>query len=214
MSEFDSSIARIESAFNAIKLPGMEAQLQMSPLTRKMQESMAKNSVTARKSAVLILFYPISDKPHIAMIKRAPDNTVHSGQISFPGGKTEERDISVIDTALREANEEVGVDREKVVVIGQLSKLYIPPSNFDVFTIVGFTNEQPNFIINDEVDKLLEVDLDDLLNPKSKTYRKINSRDGNEYVVPCYYIQGEVIWGATGMILAELLSLIERKKSK
>lgn len=142
------------------------------------------------------------------MMKRPHDNTVHSGQVSFPGGKVENSDKTLIDTALREANEEIGIDIDSINVIGQLTKLYIPPSNFDVYPIVGYVHSQPEFIINEEVDKLMEVALEELLNPNNKTYKKIYNRDGNEFVVPCYYVQDEVIWGATGMILAELLEVI------
>ena len=193
----------------------------MSPITRRLQtyrnQVRAMQSENARKSAVLVLIYPIDNDPHIVLMKRSRDNTVHSQQVSFPGGKVEKEDKTLTDTALREANEEVGVDPKDVQIIGQLSKLYIPPSNFDVYPVVGYLDYKPNFITNDEVDKLLEVKLSDLLDKKNHAssakatvghgYQKIKHRDGNEYVVPCYYVNDEVIWGATAMMLAEFLSL-------
>ena len=166
------------------------------------------SSIQTRTSAVLILFYPKNDKPHLTLIKRAIDNTVHSGQISFPGGKVEKSDNSLIHTALREANEEVGIITDSVNIIGQLTKLYIPPSNFDVFPIIGATYETPKFTINHEVEKVLEVDIRELINPNNYTHKIIQHRNGNEIDVPCYFIQDEVVWGATAMIISELLDMI------
>ena len=214
MNNFTETITKLKIAFTDNPLPGEKAQLSMSPVTRKMMNEEMRRSNNGsglkkdtRKSAVLILFYPIDNIPHIAMIKRAPDNTVHSGQISFPGGKVEKIDGSLEATALREANEEVGIMQESVKVIGQLTKLYIPPSNFDVFPFVGYSDSRPNFVTNHEVDKLMEVKLSDLLDANNRTYNTITHRDGNEFVVPSYSIQDEVIWGATGMILGELMEV-------
>lgn len=210
MLEFDNIIVRIRDAIASKKLPGEEAQFSMSPVTRKIQEAYGRSTTIARKSAVLILIYTIDGTPYISMIKRPVDNTVHSGQVSFPGGKVEEEDKSIADTALREAFEEVGINKNKVVVLGQLTKLFIPPSNFDVYPIVGYSNERPDFIVSkDEVDKLLEVRISDLLNAVNFKYKPIRHRDGNEFVVPCYFVKNEVIWGASAMILSEFLSIIK-----
>jgi 8-oxo-dGTP pyrophosphatase MutT (NUDIX family) len=139
---------------------------------------------------------------------RPSDNSVHSGQISFPGGKVEKSDLSMSHTALREAHEEVGVVPNTVELIGSLTKLYIPPSNFDVYPIVGVTNTTPKFITNQEVYKLLEVDLDTLLSKDTLGYKTITHRDGNEFIVPCFHIQDEIVWGATAMILSEFMDVI------
>ncbi len=221
MNNFETFISNLRQKLKSQSLPGTQSQETMSPITRKLQGYRQRvndsQSNNARKSAVLVLIYPVANEPYIVFMKRSRDNTVHSQQVSFPGGKVEKGDTSLIHTALREANEEVGVDPKDVQIIGQLSTLYIPPSNFDVYPVVGYLDYKPNFITNDEVDKLLEVKLSDLLDKKNHAssakatvghgYQKIKHRDGNEYVVPCYDVNDEVIWGATAMMLAEFLSL-------
>ncbi|NQU35950.1 MAG: CoA pyrophosphatase [Bacteroidetes bacterium] len=224
MQRFNSFTKELEQKILGSNLPGLSSQLKMAPVNR-LREMKAKSLQTTnmktsslqtrtsgelqtRTSAVLILFYPKGGKPHIALIKRATDNTVHSGQISFPGGKVEKSDDSLIHTALREANEEVGIITDAVNIIGQLTKLYIPPSNFDVFPIIGATYETPTFSINREVEKVLEVNMEELINPNNYTQKKIQHRNGNEVDVPCYFIQDEIVWGATAMIISELLDVI------
>lgn len=219
MQNFNSEIVNIESCLANNSLPGLSSQLKMAPVTRLTEHAKSRflsgrvslHGDNPKKSAVLVLFYPKNNHTHLVMIKRSTDNSVHSAQISFPGGKAEKTDRSLIHTALREANEEIGVVSDSIVIIGNLTKLYIPPSNFDVYPIVGVTYSTPIFISNNEVQKILEVDLNSLINPKTCTYKQIQYRTGNEFVVPCYYIQGEVIWGATAMIVAELLDVIKAR---
>ena len=190
-------------------LPGLEAQLKMAPITRLEELKKMAQKANPRKSAVLILFYPYKEKLMLVLMKRPIDNTVHSGQVSFPGGKLEKDDKTLADTALREANEEMGIRPEKVELLGNLSKLYIPPSNFEVHSYVGFTNERPDFIANkDEVDKIIETEVDVLLHPHTFTNKDIQHRTGKLVNVPCYYIDGNTIWGATAMIISELTMVI------
>ncbi|MBC8321355.1 MAG: CoA pyrophosphatase [Bacteroidetes bacterium] len=214
MQSFKSKISEIEACLLGNKLPGLTSQLKMAPVSRLTFQTENPPYRIPQKSAVLILFYPKNNRTNLAMIKRATDNTIHSDQISFPGGKVEASDSSLIHTALREANEEVGLDPDSVMIIGQLSKLYIPPSNFDVYPIIGVTYVTPIFSINHEVDKLLEVDLETLINPKTRKHKTIKHRSGNEFNVPCYYIQEEIIWGATAMIVAELVDIIRSSEYK
>ncbi len=217
MLNFNSSIKHIEEMFRLKQLPGIESHLKMAPLSRKMElknrllssnglNSNVKGNI-AKESAVLILFYPKNKKIHLAMIKRPEDNSVHSGQIAFPGGKVEDIDDSLVETALREANEEVGINSDNVQIIGSLSKLHIPPSNFDVYPIVGYSDTRPEFITNEEVDRLIEVDFESLSIPKTKTTKSIFIQNGKEIEVPCYFIENEIIWGATAMMISELLDI-------
>jgi len=193
-------------------LPGLEAQLKMAPITRLEELKKIAQKANPRKSAVLILFYPYKEKLMLVLIKRTVDNTVHSGQVSFPGGKWEKEDKTLADTALREANEEMGIIPEKVELLGNLSKLYIPPSNFEVHSYVGFTRERPNFIPNkDEVDKIIETEVGILLNPQTFTNKDIRHRTGKLVNVPCYYFEGNIIWGATAMIISELNMIIGKQ---
>ncbi|MEJ2594313.1 MAG: CoA pyrophosphatase [bacterium] len=201
-------VNKLEEAFDSIRLPGAEAQFSMAPATRQAELKRLSGREVPRESAVLILFYPDKGKTWTVFIKRPTDGSVHSGQVAFPGGRVEEADLSYTDTALREAWEEVNINPSRVRVIGGLSKLHIPPSNFDVYPIVGYTTERPDLKGNDEVDRIVEVDVEELLDPETRTSKIIRHRLGQRVEVPCYFIEGEIIWGATAMILGELIALI------
>ena len=189
------------------RLPGLTAQLKMAPITRLIELERERTVVEPRKSAVLILFYPDKRNIKLILIKRAIDQTVHSGQISFPGGKFEKDDKHLKQTALRETEEEVGINPEQVSIIGALSKLYIPPSNFDVYPFIGFLQKKPQLNGNHEVQHILEVDFDELRKPETCIEKAIFHRTGKEVMVPSYAIQNEIIWGATAMMLSELIEL-------
>ena len=210
MQNFEQFIGNLKANLNGSPLPGATAQWSMAPATRREELSRRTSDEHPKQSAVLVLFYPRDYKIHLVFMKRPVDDTVHSGQIAFPGGRVEKEDKTLVDTALREAQEEVNVDPKQVTVVGSLSKLHIPPSNYDVYPIIGYTYERPNFIGNDEVDKILEVEVDVLLDPETKTEKTIYHRLGKLVDVPCYYVQDEIIWGATAMMLGELLELIRK----
>ncbi len=212
MHDFKTFTDQLNHFFNGSILPGLEAQLSMAPSTRIDELKRMIQTGEPKQSAVLVLFYPMDGKIKLVFIKRPKDNSIHSGQIAFPGGRVEEDDQSFDDTALREAKEEVNIDPGKVKVVGALSKLHIPPSNYDVYPIVGYAKNRPDFKGNDEVDKILEVELNHLLDPKTKTTKTIHHRLGKLVDIPCYYIQGEIIWGATAMMLGELLAVINNKR--
>ena len=126
------------------ELPGLSAQMRMAPPARNAGWVIPDD---ARKSAVLVLLYPgVDEAAHLVLMKRTEDGRTHGGQISFPGGRWEETDRDFVHTALREAEEEVGVPTQTVEVIGQLSELYIPPSNFLVFPTVAITHSRPAFV--------------------------------------------------------------------
>lgn len=208
MQEFNLFIDKLKQSLNGSQLPGLNAQLSMAPITRLEEISRMKSGSDPKQSAVLVLFYPDNGNINIIFMKRPVDDTVHSGQIAFPGGGVEDEDRDFIDTALREAKEEVNVNPADVIIIGSLSKLHIPPSNFDVFPIIGYSMIKPDFKGNLEVDGLLEVSVKELLDPKTKTTKTIHHRLGKLVDVPCFFIEGEIIWGATAMMLGELLTII------
>jgi 8-oxo-dGTP pyrophosphatase MutT (NUDIX family) len=203
---FEKFIAELQKRL-VNNLPGEAAQLKMAPITRLIELERERTSVEPRKSAVLVVFFPDKGKVKIILIKRAVDQTVHSGQISFPGGKLEKTDKDLKQTALRETQEEIGLNPEKLTIIGSLSKLYIPPSNFDVYPFVGFVEQMPALKINREVQHVLEVDFDELRKPEICIEKPIFHRTGKEVNVPSYVIQDEIIWGATAMIISELLEI-------
>ena len=137
-SKFKSLLSKVID----LPLPGIEAQKKMVPMFR-VEELVKKplDKKIAKKSAVLLLFYPnLHGETCFVLIERGVYNGVHSGQISFPGGKKEPNDITFWDTALRESREEVGVSSSEIEQVKTLSTFYIPPSNFIVFPFMGLIN--------------------------------------------------------------------------
>jgi len=187
-------------------LPGVEAQLRMSPSVKRPVSA----EYPLKNAGVLILLYP--SKGHICtvFIKRTEYEGVHSGQVSLPGGMFEEQDGSLATTALREANEETGIDIAKITLIGQLTPLHIPVSNINVHAFVGVADSRPAFTLDPaEVQYLIEERLDELLNEvnhKTKTMTLF----GNEVIVPYFDIQNNHIWGATAMIISEFTEVLRR----
>jgi 8-oxo-dGTP pyrophosphatase MutT (NUDIX family) len=163
----------------------------------------------AKQSSVLILFYPMAGSIGMVLMLRPEYPGIHSGQISLPGGRYEETDESLIYTALREANEEIGIDPGQVQIIGQLTEMYIPPSNFMVTPIVGYQATIPHFTADPkEVAKIIEIGVDDLLDERNKQMKKMKLSLGISIKVPSFCINDHIIWGATAMILNELKEII------
>ena len=194
------------------ELPGLEAQNKMLPTARDERFVFPVYETAPVHSAVLILFYQGSDGHiHFPLIQRTTSNGAHSGQVGLPGGKYEERDLTMINTALREAHEEIGIDPANCTILGSLTPLHIAVSNFVVTPIAGFTNVKPSFIPEpSEVENIIESPLDDLLNPALKKNGTIIIRDNLKVQTPYFDLANRVVWGATAMILSELTEIIER----
>ena len=192
------------------QLGGFEAQNIMSPLKRKPGNFYENNNPS--KSAVLALLYPKENIPHIILTVRADYTGVHSGQVSLPGGKYEEGDENFIKTALRETKEEIGINETNIEIIGALTDLYIPASNFIVYPILGIIEQQPNFFPDvTEVKQLLEVPIPLLLNENSVKIKPVHMSIFNEIRdVPCFDFYGHTVWGATAMILSEIKELLKK----
>jgi 8-oxo-dGTP pyrophosphatase MutT (NUDIX family) len=186
------------------KLPGMPSQLIMAPASSRI----TKGAGDTIEAGVLILLFPDNGELSTLFIKRTEYPGPHSGQISFPGGKSEINDSSPIDTALRETSEETGIDINRVSVLGTLTRLYIPVSNIEVTPVVGYSEFQPLFNINrNEVEYLIIVPLKEL-SEKNRRTRKTLSINGFTIDAPGYKIKNEFIWGATAMILSEFTEIL------
>jgi len=186
-------------------LPGEKAQSMMAPASR--DESWHRSDPV--RAAVMILMYRYRDGITLSLIKRNVYEGPHSAQVSFPGGAWEESDGSLKMTALRETREELGIN-DKVTILGTLTELYIPVSNYMVTPFVGYLDHRPLFHPDPaEVQYVIEASLDSLMDPVNQRSETVR-RHGQNMVVPYYSIKGEKIWGATAMILSEYLQLASR----
>jgi 8-oxo-dGTP pyrophosphatase MutT (NUDIX family) len=192
-------------------LPGQVAQFRMAHVVR---QQAAKPPPNARQAGVLALFYPHVSSWHLVFIERQPHfgHDRHAGQISFPGGKLEETDASLQETALRETEEEVGVPVDTIEILGKLTELYIPVSNFQVHPYVGFTDTRPAFVPDvEEVRSILEVPFGHLADPGTR--RQTNLQLAANITlkgVPYFDVEGKILWGATAMMVSELLTVAEQ----
>jgi 8-oxo-dGTP pyrophosphatase MutT (NUDIX family) len=190
-------------------LPGTEVQWQMASSDRMVRNFPRVPGKDARIAAVLILLYPNKGSVHTVFMQRHNYDGVHGGQISFPGGKKEPADTDVIQTALRESMEETGADPSKIKVLGTLTPLFIPVSNMLVTPVVGWTDKRPDFSHQpEEVVFLIEAELNRFLDPAIIKIKPFEIR-GEMLDVRYFDYEGNVIWGATAMILNELLKIIE-----
>lgn len=189
-------------------LPGPEAHLKMASATR-LRLKVQPNEKT-RRSAVLILFYPYRDQILVPLILRPKYDGVHAGQMAFPGGRYEKTDENLIRTALREAQEEIGIKASDVQILGKLTELFIPPSNFYVLPVVGKLPYKPDFYPDPrEVEAVLEVNLEELMDESIVGFTELDVR-GITIEAPFYDIQGHKVWGATAMMISELLTVIRQ----
>jgi 8-oxo-dGTP pyrophosphatase MutT (NUDIX family) len=165
----------------------------------------------AKQSAVLLLFYrDVEGNAKLVLTLKQQHLGVHSGQISFPGGKYEENDVNLLTTALRESQEEIGICPDRVEIVGELSPVTIPRSGFIVHPFVGIHREVPRFILQEsEVAELFEVDLMQLLHNHNKATFTLKDEQGKVYHIPSYKLGNHHVWGATAMILAELEFLLK-----
>jgi 8-oxo-dGTP pyrophosphatase MutT (NUDIX family) len=194
-------------------LPGLNAHLKMAPQPRPGWNPDFALPADCRQGGVLILLYSRAERLQLVLTRRTETVRSHKGQISLPGGKRE-GDESLIQTALRETCEELGVAPDGTEVIGRLSALYTPPSNYCIHPFVGHRSVAPAFRPDPvEVAEILEVPLAVLLDP---TIRKVeywpDARFESPRRVPFFDINGHVVWGATAMILSELVTLLEDKR--
>jgi 8-oxo-dGTP pyrophosphatase MutT (NUDIX family) len=193
-------------------LPGHEGFLQLSGWRTAAIDEARQQDKSPRESAVLVLLHPAADTLRTTLILRPEYDGVHSGQVAFPGGRREKDDADLQTTALREAEEEIGVLGASVDVIGVLSNVYIPPSRSLVTPYIGIMPTSPVYRPDPrEVAEVFEPSIDDLLDPgtlgRTERYVQIVGVDAS---VPCFTLHGRVVWGATAMMLWELRELLLR----
>ncbi|WP_299063232.1 CoA pyrophosphatase [uncultured Polaribacter sp.] len=206
---FNDFIHKIDQ-LKIVELGGLKAQFKLAPKMRVKYNLTKIKANNPKKAAVLALFYP-NDKNETCFLltQRASYKGVHSAQISFPGGKKDQIDLNLQKTALRETFEEVGVPEKSIRILRELTEVFIEPSNFLVTPFLGIVNKRPNFILNYEVDKIIDVLLSDLINDKSITTVKVNTSYMNNVEVPCFKFEDYIVWGATAMMLSEIKELLE-----
>ena len=203
------------------KLPAMDAWKRMAVKSKKgdsiESESLQKYSDWLSKeklgkmktAAVLIGLFEKENEWYFPLIKRPMHEKNHPGQIALPGG-AKEKGEDIQETARREAFEEVGILPEKVKIIGKLTPLPVPVSNFLIHPFVGILKEEPNWKINsNEVEELIILKMKTLIDADNGYYEEWNLR-GNQVKVPIFKVMGKTIWGATATVLSELLDLIKK----
>jgi len=163
-------------------------------------------------SSVLLLLFPEGDHLYICLTKRPRTMKHHPGQISFPGGKVEKDDLSAEMTALREAREEVGVDHHQIEILGKLSDLYVEVSKFSIQPFLAWADQKPEFLVDyGEVEELILFPVSDFVANEIISETELETVTG-ALRVKYYPYNGEFIWGATAMILSELIEILKSQR--
>jgi 8-oxo-dGTP pyrophosphatase MutT (NUDIX family) len=201
---------RLRSAL-AEALPGPNAQLPLAPRPARPGWQAGHFPEDARAAAALLLLYPADREDDIRFLLtvRPTALTRHGGQISLPGGRVEPGE-TIEQAALREAVEEIGIEPDHVRILGRLTPLHIPVSGFTLHPVVSVVDHRPSFRpAGGEVDRILEVPLADLFDP-SRLRRGLRSRDEQQIEFPYFALEqaDDQVWGATAMVLAELIWLL------
>lgn len=174
------------------------------PFDRPTPEAAKAKGVALRHAAVALPVFPVAGRWHVALMKRTEYPGVHSGQISIPGGEVEPEDVNRLDTAMREFEEEMGVDLRKSEVVEGLSERFIPPSRFVVRAFVACLDQEPHWQVDPkEVAAVLTVPVDALFAPDALRPHLIEVKSGIKVSLPAYAWEGAIIWGATAIMLTE-----------
>ena len=207
---FDLFFNAVTNVLN-VELPSISSHVKMAPLERvKMMEENSYDLSSVRKAAVMMLFYPKNEVTHLVLIVRNSYPGVHSSQIAFPGGKVEEIDFDLKQTALRETYEEIGIHPNDIHVIRDFSSIYIPPSNFLVYPFLGVSQTELTFNLQEEeVAGIIELPLSALLDDSIISNKNLETSYSKLIEVPVFQIEEHTVWGATAMMLSELKDVLK-----
>ena len=204
----DDLIARLEKRLKE-PLPGGHAHEKMKPILPSGARLKGDPS-KARKGAVMLLLYQDNGEWYFPLIQRPIYAGVHSGQVAFPGGRQEEYDTDLFETALRESNEEIGVQAQNIEVIGCLSEFFVAVSNYLVLPVVCFHEGKPQFVPDArEVDHVIEAPLRQLLDVDLLKEKEILAASGYRLRSPYFEIEKKIVWGATAMMLSEFVDIVK-----
>lgn len=189
------------------------SHIQMIPEGRRILPE--NNRLIPKKSAVLLLLYPDKNETRLILTRRSNVLKHHAGQISFPGGQCERNELNnPVATALREANEEIGLQLNTVEIIGHLTDVYVEVSNFSVRPFVAWCNTKPAFLINqNEVEEIIDIEFSAFFDASNRSKIQVDTNIGL-INAPCYKINGYTIWGATSMMIAELEAKLKQYYSR
>jgi 8-oxo-dGTP pyrophosphatase MutT (NUDIX family) len=196
-------------------LPGVDAHLRLAPEMRVNDLKIGVTPEHALESAVLIILYPFNNRLYTVVILRNEYDGAHSGQISLPGGKAEKSDIDFKHTALREAEEEIGIIPSEMEIIGQLTRFYVRPSNFIIYPYIAYCPYRPDFHPDaTEVQRIIEIDIFNEINHERIINKTITFKNRFQVDAPGFEIAGEFMWGATAMIFSELIHILKNVAEK
>ena len=204
MVEFDNLIFHLKKRINT-NLPGKDSHKKMK-ISYRNEKKISFNINRAKPAAVLLLLFPNNKKICFYLTKRTEKLKYHKGQISLPGGSNEKGE-SLLETALRETEEEIGVNKNEISILGQITPLFIPVTGFLMTPFIGFTSKEPIIKLDSmEVEELFSVNILDLINnDKLIKHRQLNGRD---VTIPYFNLNNQQVWGATSMVLSEFKDML------
>ncbi len=204
------SLKDIQNSLAITNFDALKAHQIMMPMMRSRQRP-PELVGQPRIGGVLLLLYCHQNELHLVLTKRRDDLNSHAGQISFPGGSRENNE-SLQMTALRETQEEIGIQETAVTILGSLSTIYIHPSDFKVHPFVGWVHsqQQPQFIPDpNEVAQILEIPLVHLFDSSTRQEEPRNI-GGHQFMIPFFNFGGHKVWGATAIMLSEFVERIKK----
>jgi 8-oxo-dGTP pyrophosphatase MutT (NUDIX family) len=183
--------------------------IENTTITNLEKEIIAQKNTPAVICAVMVLLFLDEGKLYLTLIQRPTYNGTHSGQIAFAGGKKDAKDNTLLETAIRECSEEIGVELNEIHILGALTDIYIVPSHSLVTPFVAYLDYRPSYVPSPrEVEKVLEIELNKFMNPENQRMQSIKVLENKQIKLPAYLIDEYNVWGATGRMIQSLLELM------